>query len=213
MRIIKAIFLSMLVAISLQASASSGARSEGVFLDDQPEFAPIVERNFDFYDFTLKTREGRAFNLRDYASDKKIVIVGYVAGWCKNSNDNGHVVKRLYDKYKERGLGVVLVTEYSNSEEVQTHINRIGVDYPVVTETDNRDARKKSQHYKYRQKVKDARKWGTPFYVMVMGPDIEPAKSGKTLARRIFTVSGEIIESEAEQFIERQLAILGGKDK
>jgi glutathione peroxidase-family protein len=203
----------MLVAISLQAPTSSGARGKSISVNDESEFAPIVERNFDFYDFTLKTREGRQFNLRDYASDKKIVIVGYVAGWCKNSNDNGHVVKRLYDKYKERGLGVVLVTEYSNPEEVQTHINRIGVDYPVVTETDNKDARKKSQHYKYRQKVKDARKWGTPFYVIVTGPDIEPVKSGKTLARRIFTVSGEIIESEAEQFIERQLATGDGKNK
>src|SRR2546423_14585192 len=111
-------------------------------------------------DFTLKTTDGRAFNLREYARDKPLVIVAYIAGWCPNSNRNGHVLKRLYDKYHERGLGVVVVTEYSDADEVRIHINRIGIDYPVVTETKSRGDRKGSLHYKYRRAVGDNRKWG-----------------------------------------------------
>src|SRR5256885_15616272 len=98
--------------------------------NDEPEFAPILERKLDFYGFTFKTQEGRPFNLRDYSSDKRMVIVSFIAGWCPNSNRNGHVLKRLYDKYHERGLGVVVVTEYSDADEVRIHINRIGIDYP-----------------------------------------------------------------------------------
>ena len=64
-----------------------------------------------------------------------MVIVSFIAGWCSNSNRNGHVLKRLYDKYHERGLGAVVVTEYSDADEVRIHINRIGIDYPVVIET------------------------------------------------------------------------------
>jgi glutathione peroxidase-family protein len=174
--------------------------------NDEPEFAPILERKLDFYDFTFKTQEGRAFNLRDYSSDKRMVIVSFIAGWCPNSNRNGHVLKRLYDKYHERGLGVVVVTEYSDADEVRIHINRIGIDYPVVTETRSRGDRKGSLHYKYRRAVGDNRKWGTPFYVILDARDIEPQAPKAPIARRAFTVSGEIVESEAEAFIEQRLS-------
>lgn len=172
---------------------------------DEPEPAPIVERKLDFYDINFKPTEGGAFNLRDYASGKRIVIVSFIAGWCGNSNRNGHVLKRLYDKYHERGLGAVVVTEYSDADEVRIHINRIGIDYPVVTETTSRGDRKDSQHYKYRRAVGDKRKWGTPFYVILDARDIENSTPKAPLARRAFTVSGEIVESEAEAFIEQRL--------
>jgi hypothetical protein len=179
--------------------------SSPVAASDTPEPAPIIERKLDFYDFTLKTTLGQSFNLRDYALSKRLTIVAFVAGWCPNSIVNGHVVKRLYDKYKEKGLGVVVVTEYSDAEEVRIHVNRIGIDYPVVAETRNREARKDSSHYKYRRAVGDKRKWGTPFYVIITARDIEPAQAKVPLARHVYTVSGEIIESEAERFIEQQV--------
>jgi peroxiredoxin len=190
--------LALLLVTAIVARAAS-----------DPEPAPIVERKMDFYDFTLRSMDGRAINLRDYAKDKRVVIVAYVAGWCNNSNENGHVIKRLYDKHRERGLGLVAVGEYSSAEEVRMHVNRIGIDYPVVIETDSTDARKKSRHYKYRQKVGDKRKWGTPFYIIIERDDIEPAGASDLLARRVHTVSGEIIESEAEYFLSRRLP--GGK--
>lgn len=176
------------------------------YFNDEPEPAPIVERKLDFYNLDFKTAEGGSFDLRDYASDKRIVIVGFVAGWCGNSNRNGHVLKRLYDKYHKRGLGAVVVTEYSDAEEVRIHINRIGIDYPVVTETRGRGDRKSSIHYKYRRAAGDKRKWGTPFYVIIESRDIEKASPKAPIARHVFTVSGELIESEAEAFLEQRLS-------
>lgn len=172
-------------------------------LNDEPEYAPIVERQMDFQDFRLKTHEGKDFDLRQYSADKKLLIVGFMAGWCKNSNQNGQVIKNLYDKYKTRGLGVVIVSEYSTSDEIATHINRIGIDYPIVVETTKRGERKKSAHYRYRRQLGDKRRWGTPFYVLVESQNIEPA--GIIFARRVHTVSGEIVQSEAEAFIEQKL--------
>lgn len=175
--------------------------------NSDPEPAPIVERKLDFYDFNFKTTDGEPFNLRDYATGKRMVVVSFIAGWCSNSNRNGHVLKRLYDKYHERGLGAVVVTEYSDADEVRIHINRIGIDYPVVTETISRGDRKDSRHYKYRQSVGDKRKWGTPFYVILDTRDIETLAPKAPIARRVFTVSGEIVEAEAEAFIEQRLSI------
>ncbi|HEX8088060.1 MAG TPA: redoxin family protein [Blastocatellia bacterium] len=173
--------------------------------NDTPEPAPIIERKLDFYDFTLKATDGQSFNLRDYAADKRVTVVAYVAGWCPNSNQNGHVIKRLYDKYRGRGLGVVVVAEYSDAEEVRIHVNRIGIDYPVVMETRSRGDRKGSLHYKYRHAAGDKRKWGTPFYVIIPARDIQAAAPRALLASHVYTVSGEIVESEAEKFIEQRL--------
>jgi len=174
-------------------------------MSDEPEDAPIVERRMDFFDFSYAATDGKPFNLREYAAGKRLVIVSFVAGWCRNSIRNAHVVKRLYDKYGNRGLGVVVVTEYSSADEVRIFINRIGIDYPVVGESIKRDDRKKTLHYKYRHGLEDTRKWGTPFYVIIDGRDIEPLAPKSPLARRIYTISGEMIESEAERFIEEHI--------
>lgn len=174
-------------------------------VNDEPEFAPIIERRLDYQDFTLRTPEDTVFSLRDYVSKRRLVIVAYVAGWCKNSNENGHTLKRLYDSYNGAGLGVVVVSEYSDRSEIETHINRIGIDYPVVIETENKRDRRRSAHYKYRNAVGDSRKWGTPFYVIIDARNIEPAGPHGLIARQVHTVSGELVESEARSFIESRL--------
>ena len=91
------------------------------------------------------------------------------------------------------------------TSEIAMHINRIGIDYPVVIETSRQGQRKDSRHYKYRRKVDDKRKWGTPFYVLMDARDIETAAPDQPLARRVWTVSGEMVESEADAFIEKHL--------
>ncbi|HSE96961.1 MAG TPA: redoxin domain-containing protein [Blastocatellia bacterium] len=195
-----AVFAPVLVCF-----AANGAISAPV--EDEPEFAPIIERKLDYQDFTLKTLQDAEFSLRDYVSKRRLVIVAYVAGWCKNSNENGHTLKRLYDSYNSAGLGVIVVSEYSDRLEIQTHINRIGIEYPVVIETENKRDRRKSLHYRYRNSVGDSRKWGTPFYVIIDARNVEPAGPHGLLARQVHTVSGELVESEARSFIESRLNI------
>lgn len=205
-RVVSAITLAAVLLLGPVTAGSGIAVSKAVPPSSDPEPAPIVERLLGFEDFTLKTFDGQSFNLREYANGKRLVIVSYVAGWCDNSNNNAHVVKRLYDRFRDRGLGVVAVAEYSTREEIAVHVKRIGADYPVVVETDNPGARKESLHYKYRSQVGDSRKWGTPFHVIISSRDIEPASSGRVIAHRVYTVSGEMIEAEAERFIEQHLA-------
>ena len=198
---------AVMIAASPIPASNTLEPSASVASDDaKPDYAPIVERKLDFYDFTYHTIEGGLFDLRDYAQGKRVVIVEYLAGWCPNSNRNGHIVERLWTKYQERGLGLVGVAEYSDAAELRIHIGRIGIDYPFVVETRKRDQRKDSSHYKYRQAAGDKRKWGTPFYVIVDTRDIEPAAPQGPLARRVYTVSGELKEAEADQFIRERVA-------
>ena len=190
----------------LSAGKPTGPRATVTVDDAKPDYAPIVERKLDFYSFTYETVEGRPFDLRDYAQGKSVVFVEYLAGWCPSSNRNGHIVERLWTKYRERGLGVVGVAEYSDAAELRIHIGRIGIDYPLVVETRKRDQRKASSHYKYRRAVGDNRKWGTPFYVIIDARDIESAAHNGPFTRRVYTISGEMVEAEVDQFIQERAA-------
>ncbi len=206
--------LSLLLLVSpiLTSSPAPGAprRSAAAHCrstKDEAEFAPIIERKIDFYNFNYQTVDGHAFDLRDYASGKTVVIIAYVAGWCPNSNRNGHIIEKAWCAYRDHGLGVVGVAEYSDPDELRIHINRIGIDYPVVVETKDRNHRKNSSHYRYRHAVGDKRKWGTPFYVIVDARDVEAGSPTGLFARRVYTVSGEVEESELERFIDPLLKV------
>ena len=179
----------------------------------QPEYAPIVESKLDFYDFNYSTVEAGSFDLRDYLKGKQLIIIEYFAGWCENSNRNGHVIQRLWSKYRDHGLGVVGVAEYSDAAELRIHINRIGIDYPIVVETTKLGKRKDSSHYRYRHAVGDKRKWGTPFYVIIDARDVEPSGNNRLIARRVYTASGELEEESTEQFLRKALTKSGSEVK
>lgn len=205
--LILSLLAAMIAAPSIPATSEPIEPPAGVLREGpKPDYAPIVERELEFHDFAYRTLEGAPFDLRGYAQGKSLVIVEYFAGWCANSNRNGHIVERLWNEYRERGLGVVGVAEYSDLDELRTHINRIGIDYPVVIETSKHDQRKDSFHYKYRRAVGDKRKWGTPFYVIIDTRDIEAPLPNAPIAHRVYTVSGEIVEAEADQFIRQRIA-------
>jgi hypothetical protein len=205
--LILSLLTAMIAAPSIPAAIEPLEATADVLEEDpKSEYAPILERGLQFHAFAYRTLEGAPFDLRDYAKEKRVVIIEYFAGWCANSNRNGHIVERLWKEYRERGLGVVGVAEYSDAGELRIHINRIGIDYPVVIETSKRDQRKDSLHYKYRRAVGDKRKWGTPFYVIIDTRDIEAALPNAPMARRVYTVSGEIVEAEADQFIRQRIA-------
>lgn len=172
---------------------------------NKPEYAPILERNLDFHSFNYLTVEGGSFDLAEYLKGKQLIIIEYFAGWCANSNRNGHVIQRLWAKYRDRGLGVIGVAEYSDTAELRVHINRIGIDYPIVVETKKLDQRKDSSHYRYRRAVGDKRKWGTPFYVIIDTRDVEPGGPSGLIARRVHTASGELEEESTDQFLGKAL--------
>jgi len=207
-------FIRHLASSSEEASETSKfvATREGTD-HKQPEYAPIVERKLDFFDFNYSTVEAGPFDLRDYLKGKQIIIIEYFAGWCENSNRNGHVIQRLWSKYRDRGLGVVGVAEYSDAAELRIHINRIGIDYPIVVETTKLGKRKDSSHYRYRHSVGDKRKWGTPFYVIIDARDVEPSGSNGLIARRVYTASGELEEESTEQFLSKTLMHSGSTVK
>ena len=168
------------------------------------EYAPIQEKTINYKDWTFKSlKDDKQVNLREWARNKKLVLVVYFAPWCPNWRYEAPVVARLYEKYKAQGLEVVGISEYGSRDEVKTFFGEKGAPYLIVTESEARDARDKTSHYTYRQASGDTRKWGSPFNIF-----FEPAKltkSGDVLMEKAWIVNGELIEAEADKFISSHL--------
>jgi peroxiredoxin len=175
------------------------------FARAQHEYAPLQEKELKYNDWTYKSvRDGNEINLRDFAKDKKLVMVVYLAAWCPNWRNQAPFAQRLYDKYRANGFEVIGVGEYASVEDTRASLDNLKITFAVVSESDSRDAKQKTPHYEYRRKTGDTRGWGSPWNIF-----LDPAnfKKGDTLLKKAFIVNGELIEDETERFIRQKLGL------
>jgi len=170
------------------------------------EQAPIVERAFEYKDWVYKNiATERDMNLRKFVNGKKLVMVTYFSPWCPNWKNNVAFVQKMYEKYKSQGFDVIAVGEYASVDAMKKHVEEYKLTFPIVWESDSRDARVTTTHYQQRQAAGDTRKWGSPWYVFLEGAKVEPA--GSVVTRKTAVVNGELIEAEAEKYIRQKLGL------
>jgi thiol-disulfide isomerase/thioredoxin len=170
------------------------------------EYAPLVERELDYKDWTFKTYpDAQPVNLREWARGKRLVLVAYFSPWCGNWRLERPVLARLHDKYKPHGFDVIAVSNYGTPAELKKHFDAQPAAYTVVVESDAHEAREKTAHFDYRRRTGDTRKWGSPYNVFLAPARLKP--SGDVLAEKAWVVNGEMIEAEVEQFIRAQLGL------
>ena len=176
------------------------------FANAQNEYAPLQEHEFKYKNWTYKSiHDDKDINLRDFARDKKLVMVVYFAAWCPNWKYEAPVAQKLYDKYKSQGFHVIGVSEYDTIEKTKANLETLNITFPVVSESVSLDAREKTLHYEYRQKTADKRKWGSPWNLFIEKGKME--KKGDTLLKKAFIVNGELIEADVEKFIRQKLGL------
>ena len=172
----------------------------------QHEYAPLQEQKIKYKDWTYtNVRTNEDLNLREYAKDKKLVMVFYFAAWCHSSKYQSPITQKLYDKYKDQGLGIIGVSLYSRIGAVQKELENKTLTFPVVSESTSKFDRKESMHYKYRISTGDNRKWGTPWNIFLVPSKIK--ENGDVLVKKAFVANGELIEAEAEKYIREQLGL------
>lgn len=170
------------------------------------EYAPIEEKEIEYKNWNYENASGEGkTDLRGFAADKKLVLVFYFSPWCHASKFQTPITQRLYEDYKDKGLGVIGVSMYDSVESLRREIKLRMITFPVVVENTELSARKTSQHFKYRVATGDNRKWGTPWNIF-----LEPAKlreKGDVLTEKTYVVNGELREEEAEAFIRERLGL------
>lgn len=172
----------------------------------QNEQSPIVEKAFDYKDWTYKNiRTEGSTNLRDFAKGKKLVMVVYFAPWCPNWKHDVAFVQGLYEKYKANGLDVIGVGEYDPVSAMKSHLEAYKVTFPAVYESDASFAREKTVHFAQRREAGDTRKWGSPWYLFLEPVTLET--TGDVLSKKVNVVNGELIKDEADKFIRAKLGL------
>jgi thiol-disulfide isomerase/thioredoxin len=168
------------------------------------EYSPVVEKAVNYKAWKLnELKSGQPVELRSLLKDKRLVMVVYFAPWCPNWKYEAPVAARLYEKYKQQGFEVIGVSEYAGLDEVRNYFGPAGSPYPVVTESESREARETTAHYGYRQATGDTRKWGSPWNIFLEPAKV--AKDGELLTEKAWVVNGELIEDEVDKFISERL--------
>jgi peroxiredoxin len=171
---------------------------------DGHEYSPLQEKTVNYKSWTLNDlKENKPVDLRSLMQGKKLVLVVYFAPWCPNWRNEAPVAARLYEKYKDQGFQVIGVSEYGTRDEVKSFFAAATASYPVVSDSEARDARDKTAHYAYRQLTGDTRKWGSPWNIF-----LDPsacAKDGDVLTEKAWIVNGELIEADVDKFIGEHL--------
>ncbi|MFL6468927.1 MAG: peroxiredoxin family protein [Pyrinomonadaceae bacterium] len=173
----------------------------------QNEIAPIVEKTFDFKDWTYKNVDtGNDVNLRKFASGKKLTLVVYWAPWCPNWKYDAAYVQGLYDKYKDKGLDIIGVAEYDPVEKMIAFIRDYKLTFTNVYESISTADREKTLHFSQRREAGDVRKWGSPWYVFLESSKLEP-EGQIVLSKKTPIVNGELTRNDAEKFIRQRLGL------
>lgn len=164
------------------------------------EYSPLVEKTVNYENWELpNVVTGNTEDLRKLMAGKKLVMIVYFAPWCGNWKFEAPIAAKLYEKYKAQGFQVIGVSEYASRADVRTYFGEAGPPYPVVVESESREDKVKTPHYKYRQLTGDSRSWGSPWNIF-----LEPDKvnaTGNVLAEKAWVVNGELIEEEVDKFI------------
>jgi thiol-disulfide isomerase/thioredoxin len=176
------------------------------FAHAQNEQSPIVEKDIRYKNWTFKdSRTDAEVDLRGAIKGSKLAIVIYYAPWCHNWQHDAPMVERLYEKYKEAGLQIVGVSEYDLLFNTKQNLDEFKITFPAVYESQSRDDREKTTHHDYRTSTGDSRKWGSPYYVLLMPSTME--KKGDVVSKHTFVINGEMIEGEGENFIRQHLGL------
>ena len=108
-----ALMLAMLLALSVSVYGQSATKSP-----------PL----------TLKTLEGRKFNLSDYRG--KVVLLNFWATWCPPCGAEMPALIKMQREYRSKGLQVIGVTSPpQEAAEVRRFIRKLGVNYPIALGT------------------------------------------------------------------------------
>ena len=161
------------------------------------EFAKIRKSNLPVEDFTARTLDGQEIRLSQFVRNKRLVLLSYIIPWCKNCHFEQPFLKKLYAQYRDKGLDVLLISNYGHPSDVLKFVKTHQPPYPLVVATTSTDdvTRTSTPHYRYRTAFGDKRKWGTPFNIFVVGGSLS----------NVYAAGGELIPQDATRFLRQQL--------
>ncbi len=188
------IISSALIAIALNKTAIAG---------EDHEFHPIEWITLDSIDIPqleFKNEEDSLVAIHSVFPDSlpSVTIISFMAEWCKNCRYEAPFINEIHMEFKNSGLGLVVIMEYSNPDGASAFINKYQFTMPILFgDLSSKDKSKKNstRHSQIRSAINDSRTWGTPFHIIL----------DKANSDRIGLIPGEIKRDELRVFLRKKL--------
>ncbi|MDF1555696.1 MAG: TlpA disulfide reductase family protein [Deferrisomatales bacterium] len=87
-------------------------------------------------EFTLTTLDGTPMRLRDLRG--KVVFVNLWATWCPPCREELPTMVRFYERFKERGVEILAISEDTDPEAVRRMVATQGITFPVLLDENKR---------------------------------------------------------------------------
>ncbi len=85
-------------------------------------------------DFTLKSLTGTNLRLEEYRG--QVVLINFWASWCGPCRQEMPILDRLHQRYEDTGFSVLGVNVEEDSSSALKVVDRTGVTFPVLFDTE-----------------------------------------------------------------------------
>ena len=144
---------------------------------------------------------GSDINLvKNHAQGDNILILSYIAEWCKNCHYDAPQAEKIYSEFKALGLEIAVIMEYSTMEGAMNFINKYKLSMPVYfgrVHGKEESKRHLADHYALRKALADERGWGTPFHIIIEKGNLE----------KVGFITGEFKPRNLKRYLAHQLLI------
>ncbi|MDY6147707.1 MAG: TlpA disulfide reductase family protein [Porphyromonas sp.] len=94
-----------------------------------------------FVDFEGEDKDGNKVKLSDYVGQGQYVLVDFWASWCGPCKGEIPGLKKLYGKYRSKGLAILGISVWDKKEDHLKAVKEEGIEWPqIITGKDNRTA-------------------------------------------------------------------------
>lgn len=151
--------------------------------------------------FQVTVPDGGKEALLDRYEDEgypEVLIVSFMADWCKNSVYQAPLLQETYERWGESGVQMAIVAEYSLAADFTEFVKEHELSVPYYfgeVQGKLEDQRETTTHYLVRTLLGDDRGWGTPLHILILKGD----------RKTVYYVPGEFVEEELESFLNDHL--------
>ena len=106
-----------------------------------PKDAPFLLKNGDKAPpFSMRQLNGKMFSLRDYTGasakkPKKAVLLSFFATWCEPCKKEIPIIKKLYRRWKSKGVEVVYLGLSQGAKELKPFSKKRKLPWPVIPDS------------------------------------------------------------------------------
>lgn len=93
-----------------------------------------TQEGMPYIDFELQTTEGKPAKISDFVTKNKVVVIDFWASWCGPCRNSLPAMKKMYSKFRKKGLEIVGVSLDQKKDAWIKAIKEEGITWPQISD-------------------------------------------------------------------------------